>query len=83
MKPSDFDIGLASPQLLEKAKSLGVPLRGGKTRSIPLNDDALDQLGLLNLRNSLQRQSNRTEVNFVIFNSVDTAVGKASSIIVR
>lgn len=82
LEPSDFDIGLASPRLLDRAKSLGIPLRGGKTRSTPL-DDALDQLGLLGLRNLLRRQANRQDVNFAIFNSIDTAVSKTSSMVVR
>ncbi len=81
-KPSDFDVGLASPQLFDKAQRLGMPLRGSGSRTVPLDDDYLDQLGLFDLRKVLEIQAGR-EVNFVVFDSINTAVDKTTSIIVN
>jgi hypothetical protein len=81
---SDFDIALSSPQMLSRAKEIGLPVIGKGTRTFELNNRALKKLGLYDMRQSLQSQVNRP-VNFVIFDSVSTATSKAntSSIFVR
>ena len=81
---SDFDIALSSPQMLTRAKEIGLPVIGKGTRTFELNNRALKKLGLYDMRQSLQSQVNRP-VNFVIFDSVSTATSKAntSSIFVR
>jgi hypothetical protein len=81
---SDFDIALSSPQMLSRAKEIGLPVIGKGTRTFELNNRALKKLGLYDMRQSLQSQVNRP-VNFVIFDSVSTATSKAntSSVFVR
>ncbi len=78
---SDFDIAISSPQLLQRAKAGGIPLRsqGGRTR--PLNSIDLEKLGLSDLSRQLSQQANRP-VNSMIFNSIETAIKKAPNILV-
>ena len=49
----DFDIALASPELLRKAESLGVWLRSGVARTGPLSERDLKALGLNDLASQL------------------------------
>lgn len=80
---SDFDVAISSPTLLERAASLGIPLRGRGTRSQPLSPIDLQVLGLQDLPSNLKRQlynSNGREVNFIITNSVPTAVSRGPSV---
>ncbi|PLR65507.1 hypothetical protein QCBJ_00180 [Pseudomonas sp. QC2] len=46
---SDFDIALASPELLQRAQSLGIGLRSGGSRTGPLSARDLQTLGLKDL----------------------------------
>ena len=63
---SDFDIALAGSSILARAKQLGIGLRSGGTRTGPLTDTQINQLGLGGLRSNLQNSAGR-EVNFIIF----------------
>jgi filamentous hemagglutinin len=65
---SDFDIALASPELLQRAQSLGIGLRSGGTRTGPLSARDLQALGLKDLSSKLSGQAGR-EVNFMIYDS--------------
>jgi RHS repeat-associated protein len=76
---SDFDIALADPKLLKKAKELGIQLRSGGTRTGPLGPAELEKLGLKDLAQKLSSQAGR-DVNFMIFDSVETATSRAPSI---
>ena len=78
---SDFDIALASPTLLQRAKELGIGLRGGGTRTGPLTDEQLQMLGLLDLTEELSRTAGRP-VKFMIYESIDAAVKRGPSILV-
>ncbi|WP_232282831.1 RHS repeat-associated core domain-containing protein [Roseiflexus sp. RS-1] len=78
---SDFDIALASPTLLQRAKELGIELRGGGTRTGPLGRGDLEALGLLDLREELSQLVGR-DVNFMIYKSVEDAVRRSPSIFV-
>jgi RHS repeat-associated protein len=79
---SDFDIALASPSLLAKAKELGIPLRSGGTRTGPLNSEQLAQLGLSDLVAQLSQEAGRT-VNFMVFNTLENVIKKGPSIYVQ
>ena len=78
-RTSDFDIALASPELLAKAKALGIPLRSGGVRTGPLNDNQLRVLGLYQLAQQLKRNAGR-KVSFMIYDSILTAVDRAPTI---
>ncbi|MFL8014166.1 hypothetical protein [Xanthomonas vasicola] len=76
---SDFDIALASPELLQRAQDLGIGLRGAGTRTGPLSGRDLKALGLKDLAAKLSQQSGR-EVNFMIYSSPTNAKNRAPSI---
>jgi len=77
---SDFDIALASPDLLQRAQSLGIGLRSGGTRTGPLSERDLQVLGLDSLASKLSAQAGR-DVNFMIYGSATTATGRAPSLV--
>ena len=79
---SDFDIGIASSKLLDKAKELGIRLRNGGSRTGALTSSQIKKLGLADLQNELSQQAGRP-VNFMLFRSVKDAVEKAPSIVVK
>ena len=68
---SDLDIAVVSPELLQKAKSLGVQLRGGGTRTGPLTIEQLKDLGLLELIEYLEEREGRT-VSIMIYDMLET-----------
>jgi RHS repeat-associated protein len=76
---SDFDVALASPTLLDRAKTLGIELRSGGTRTGPLMERDLRSLGLYDLSVQLTKQTGR-EVNFMIYDAPVTATNRAPSI---
>ena len=78
---SDFDIALASPTLFQRAQELGIPLRGNGTRTRPLTENDLENLGLYDLATQLGGDANRP-VNFMIYGSADDAIQRAPSIVV-
>jgi filamentous hemagglutinin len=79
---SDFDIGIASSKLLDKAKELGVELRSGGSRTGALTSRQIKKLGLADLQKQLSREAGR-RINFMLFRSVEAAVEKAPSIVVK
>ena len=79
---SDFDIALADPKLIAKAKELGIGLRSGGTRTGPLTVAELEKLGLKDLAQQLSKQAGGREINFMIFDTVKTATGRSPSIVV-
>jgi hypothetical protein len=62
---SDFDIALASRELLERASALGIGLRSGGTRTGPLRPADPQSLGLSDLASALSGSAGRP-VNFLI-----------------
>jgi hypothetical protein len=78
---SDFDIALASRTLLAKAKELDIPLRAGGLRTGPLRPEDLKLLGLSDLAAQLSQAAGRP-VNFMIFDTIQTAINKGPSILV-
>jgi hypothetical protein len=81
-RTSDFDIALAGQSLLAKAKELGISLRSGGTRTGPLTPENLADLGLSDLAAQLSQEAGRP-VNFMIFDTMETAMKKAPSIKLR
>lgn len=78
---SDFDVALASPELLQRAQSLGIGLRSGGMRTGPLSARDLNALGLKDLANRLSAQSGR-EVNFMIYKTSEAAMSRAPSMVI-
>lgn len=77
-EPSDYDIAIASPSLMDAARDNGVGLRSGRTRTGPLHDEQLRQLGLIDLRNDLQSMAGGREVHFMGYTSGQAAVDRAT-----
>jgi len=77
---SDFDVVLASPELLQRAQSIGIGLRSGGTCTGPLSARDLQALGLRDLASNLSSQAGR-EVNFMIYESSAAATSRAPSIV--
>ena len=70
-RTSDYDFAVASPSLMSRARELGLPLRGGGTRTAPINDTStLEMLGLGDVMTNLRLQSGR-DMSIVIFGSRD------------
>ena len=76
---SDFDVALASPELLQRAKDLGIGLRQQGVRTGPLLPFQIEKLGLSSLQIELSALAGRP-INFMIFDSLDTVIVKASTI---
>jgi HK97 family phage portal protein len=73
-RTSDYDFAVASPTLIERARQLGLPLRGGGTRTEPIDDPStFNALGLGDVMMNLRQQSGR-DVSIVIFSSRDALV---------
>ncbi len=78
---SDLDVAIASPTALARAKALGIGLRSRGTRTGPLELDQLGTLGLSDLARALSTRVGR-DVNFMLFDSVETALARGPSILV-
>ncbi|TQV78840.1 hypothetical protein FKG94_12530 [Exilibacterium tricleocarpae] len=76
---SDFDIALAGPQILARAKQLGIGLRSGGTRTGPLTAAQVQRLGLGGMQSTLSKQAGRP-VNFMIYGDAGAAASRAPSI---
>jgi filamentous hemagglutinin len=81
-RTSDFDVALASNELLDKAKALGIGLRSEGSRTGPLKPKDLEKLGLSEMAHDLSKKYGR-DVNFMIFDNVGTALKKAPSIEIK
>jgi filamentous hemagglutinin len=67
-RTSDYDVALVSPTLMQRAIELGIPLRGGGTRTEPTRGRSLEGLGLASVRDTLRAQEGRP-VSFMIYSS--------------
>ena len=79
---SDFDVALASPSLMERARALGIGMRQGGARTGPLSPSQLERLNLAPLARHLSNQYGR-EVNFMLYNSSEPAIHRAPSLILK
>jgi hypothetical protein len=71
--PGDYDLAIADPDLFAQAKELGIQLRGGGTRTAPLNASDLDELGLSDLAEEMNSGTG-PKVSFMIYadqNAID------------
>jgi filamentous hemagglutinin len=82
-RTSDFDVALTGQELLDKARELGVEIRGSGKSTGPLNDEAIEKLGLTELRATLTRLAGGRTVHFKIFADESTAMARAPTIGVR
>jgi hypothetical protein len=81
---SDFDIALASPTLFERAKTLGVQIRGRGSRTEPLKDEELlKTLGLHHLSIQLSERAAGRPVFFMVYRDLDAALRRSPSIEVK
>ena len=79
---SDFDIALASPNLFQRARELGIELHSRRTRTGPLKDvKHLTELGLYDLQRELSELAGRP-VGFMIYESAEDAINRSPSILV-
>ncbi|MEM1256408.1 MAG: SpvB/TcaC N-terminal domain-containing protein [Cyanobacteria bacterium P01_H01_bin.21] len=78
-RSSDFDIGLASPSLLDSARNIGVDIKGTGTRTAVLNSAQIEALGLSDLQAKLSQQANRP-VNFKIFRDANAVRNRGPSV---
>ncbi|MFD9303023.1 RHS repeat-associated core domain-containing protein [Streptomyces sp. NPDC060048] len=78
-KQSDFDVAIAGPELMARARDAGVQIRGGGTRTEPLKPEHLQQMGLSQLRAELTKQAGRP-VNFMVYDSAASAAARGPSI---
>jgi len=78
---SDFDVALGGRSLFERARSIGVGLRSGGTRTAPLTGAQLDALGLKGLGDELARLTGRP-VGFMVYQSIEAAAVRRPSIMV-
>ena len=76
---SDFDVALGGEDIFNAARGAGIGLRGGGIRTGPLKALDLEWLGLTGLRADLSQRAGRP-VNFMIFRSIDDALGRSPSI---
>jgi hypothetical protein len=76
---SDFDVAIASPSLLRRAKELGIGVRSQGSRTGPLFPNEISMLGLAELQTSLSASAGRP-VKFMLFESFDTVAIKAPTI---
>ena len=67
-RESDYDLAIGDPELLAKAKRLGIGMREGGIRSNPLTDDQLKDLGLNDLVDKLSRLAGR-HVSIMLYDS--------------
>ena len=71
-RKSDWDMAVASPNLFAKAKSIGVEIRGKGTRTEPLTDEQLAELGLFKLKQQLNQTVGR-DVGIMIYKTSQDA----------
>jgi hypothetical protein len=77
---SDLDVALASPALLASAADADIELRGGRSRTRPLNEEDLRDLNLWDLALRLSQEQGR-EVNFMIYGDPAVAAARAPSVV--
>ena len=80
MRRSDLDVALASRTLMQRARELGIPLRGRGTRTMPLTNEQMRQIGFYRIAENLSRQYRRL-VAFMIYDSVDVATSRSPSVV--
>ncbi|MFI8242615.1 RHS repeat-associated core domain-containing protein [Streptomyces sp. NPDC085866] len=80
---SDFDVALASSDLLRRAKQAGVELRSQGTRTGPLEPADIAALGLRDLSKSLSKRAGGRDVHFMVYGTVEGATSRAPSIIME
>jgi RHS repeat-associated protein len=78
---SDFDVAIASPTAMARARELGIAMRSGGTRTGPLIRTQPELLGLREVIDEMSSQVGRP-VRFMLYESLDAAIARAPSIVV-
>jgi hypothetical protein len=68
---SDLDFALVSPRLMERAQQLSVPTMGQGTRTVPLPNRILQEMGLYDSISQMRTQTGRRGT-FVIFKDLES-----------
>ena len=79
---SDLDVAVASPTLLERAREIGVDIRGSGANTRPLTVEQIKELGLSEMHARLRRLAERP-VGLMIFGSHAEAAAKGATIWAR
>ena len=77
-RPSDLDLSIVSPKLMQRAEELNVGLRGGGSRTEPLSINQMRQLGLYDVWRQAEREAGR-EVSFMLYSSVEAVTRRGPS----
>jgi filamentous hemagglutinin len=77
---SDWDLSLAGEDIFAAAQRAGIKLRGGGTRTGPLDREQLQKLGLLELQDSLDVTTHRN-VSFMIYRSPEDVMNQGPSVV--
>ena len=72
----------ASKTLFARAKAAGIQLRGNRTRTGPLNEQHLGELGLLELQIQMSNLAGR-DVSFMIYRNVDAITVRGDAIFTK
>jgi filamentous hemagglutinin len=76
---SDYDVSIVSPRLMQRAEEIGVKLRGGRTRTGPLDDVQVRILGLGDAVAKLRVRTQR-DIGIVIFRSINDLTKRGPNI---
>lgn len=68
-RDSDLELAFVSPTMFQRVQRLRFPLTGGGSRTFPLKNTQLDQLGILNLRDTLRMQMGGRKISIMIYRS--------------
>lgn len=69
---SDYDLAVVSPRLLARAVELGVQTRGRGSRTEPLDEPQMRELGLWETISQIRRKTGRAHSNFVVHRDTES-----------
>ena len=75
---SDFDVAIVSPMLAQRAQDLGVRFREGGSRTGPLSERQMRDLGLVDIWRQSEREAGR-DVSFMVYQSIDSVTRRGPS----
>jgi filamentous hemagglutinin len=73
--PKDLDLALAGPSIFEDAKSIGMDLREGRSRTGAMWDSHMRRLGLDDVHSSLTQRAGR-KVSFMAYRDMEAVAGR-------
>jgi hypothetical protein len=79
-RKSDHDIAVTSEELLKKAQERGATIRGGGGWTEPLDDDVIEDLGLLSILERIRNLTGRGNTDFIIYRSDESLNKRGTNI---